>query len=222
LRCSPRIARPTGHWHTYFLIFQARIGYREYVPAAICVYALYMAVEIGEPAKLNGRTALVLTASDRCFAGTQTDLSGPAVAALLTEAGAAVLDTLVLPDDLVLLTDTLRTAAPHVALLVTTGGTGMAPRDVTPEATLAVCDRIVPGLAELIRQDGSLHTPFATLGRGVCGIAGSTLILNLPGSPAGAVSSLRAVLPLLRHALDLLAGVAVHDHASSATGQSAE
>jgi molybdenum cofactor synthesis domain-containing protein len=161
-------------------------------------------------ATLEGRNALVITASDRCFAGTQTDLSGPAVAALLTAEGATVIDILVLPDDLDLLTDTLRTAAPHVSLIVTTGGTGLSARDTTPEATLAVCDRLVPGLAELIRQDGALHTPFAALGRGVCGICGSTLILNLPGSPAGAASSLRAVLPLLPHALDLLAGVTTH------------
>ena len=175
-----------------------------------------MAVDIGEPASLSNRTAIVLTASDRCFAGTQTDLSGPAVAALLADAGANVLDILVLPDDLALLTDTLRTAAPHVALLVTTGGTGLAARDVTPEATLAVCDRLVPGLAELIRQDGARHTPYAALGRGVCGISGSTLILNLPGNPAGAVSSMRAVLPLLPHALDLLAGRTAHNSAETA------
>ena len=161
-------------------------------------------------ANLKGRTAIVITASDSCFAGTQTDLSGPAVAALLTADGANVIDALILPDDLELLTETLRTAAPHISLLVTTGGTGLAARDITPEATLAVCNRLVPGLAELIRQDGALHTPFAALGRGVCGISGSTLILNLPGSPAGAASSLRAVLPLLPHALDLLAGHTAH------------
>jgi molybdopterin adenylyltransferase len=170
-------------------------------------------------ASLTGRTAMVLTASDRCFAGTQTDLSGPAVAALLTDAGANVIDILVLPDELALLTETLRTAAPHVALIATTGGTGLAARDITPEATLAVCDRLVPGLAELIRQDGARHTPYAALGRGVCGVAGATLILNLPGSPAGAISSLRAVLPLLPHALDLLAGNATHAEASSASGE---
>lgn len=175
-----------------------------------------------EPANLDGRTALVLTVSDRCSAGTQTDLSGPAVAALLTETGASVLDILVLPDDLALLTESLRTAAPHVALLVTTGGTGVAARDVTPEATLAVCDRLVPGLAELIRQDGARHTRYAALGRGVCGISGSALIVNLPGSPAGAVSSLRAVLPLLPHALDLLAGtVTEHEPRAAATPSAA-
>jgi len=159
---------------------------------------------------LSGRTAIVLTASDRCYAGVRPDLSGPAVSQILAAAGATVLEALILPDDLGLLTSTLRAAASHATLIVTTGGTGLAPRDVTPEATLAVCDRLVPGLAELIRQDGARHTPFAALSRGICGAHGVCLILNLPGSPAGAMSSLRAVLPLIPHALDLLAGNTDH------------
>ena len=162
------------------------------------------------PATLHGRTAIIITASDRCHAGTQTDVSGPTVAKLLTEAGATVLNLRILPDDLTQLTAALREASTHAQLVVTTGGTGLAPRDVTPEATLAVCDRLVPGLAETIRQDGARHTPFAALSRGVCGIAGSALILNLPGSPAGAKTSLQAVLPLLPHALNLLAGDTAH------------
>jgi molybdenum cofactor synthesis domain-containing protein len=105
----------------------------------------------------------------------------------------------------------LASIAEGAALLVTTGGTGMAPRDITPEATLEVCERLAPGLAELMRKEGERHTPFAALSRGVCGIAGTTLILNLPGSPAGAESSLRAVLALLPHALDLLAGNTAHE-----------
>jgi molybdenum cofactor synthesis domain-containing protein len=157
------------------------------------------------PVNLNGRCTIVFTLSDRCHAGTQTDLSGPAVTAILSANGASIVETLILPDDLALIAAALRSAATRAALIVTTGGTGLAPRDVTPEATLAVCQRLVPGLSELIRQDGALHTPFAALGRGVCGIAGSALIVNLPGSPAGAESSLRAILPLLPHALDLLA-----------------
>jgi molybdopterin adenylyltransferase len=168
------------------------------------------------PKDLKGRLAVVITASDRCFGGEQTDLSGPAVARLLSEASASVVETLIVPDDTELLVAALQTAAGHADLVVTTGGTGLAARDVTPEATLSVCDRLVPGIAELIRQDGAKHTPFAALGRGVCGIAGNALILNLPGSPAGAESSLRAVLHLLPHALDLLAGHT--DHKASDPG----
>lgn len=159
---------------------------------------------------LAGRTAIVLTVSDRCFAGTQMDLSGPAIVRILSEAGAEILETLTLPDELDQLAPALRDAATRASLVLTTGGTGLAARDITPEATLAVSSRLVPGIAELIRQDGARHTPFTALGRGVCVVADHCLILNLPGNPKGAESSLRAVLNLLPHALDLLAGQTEH------------
>ncbi len=132
------------------------------------------------------------------------------MAALLAEVEAVVLEVVVSSDDVSMLIEYLRAATARAALVVTTGGTGLSARDNTPEATLAVCPRLVPGLAETMRQHGATETPYAALGRGVCGIAGRALVLNLPGSPGGAVSSLRTILPLLPHALDLLAGQTDH------------
>jgi molybdopterin adenylyltransferase len=160
--------------------------------------------------------ATVVTVSDRSFAGTREDVSGPAVARLLAEAGATRTSVVVVPDEHEQIAAAIREAAGQgYALILTTGGTGLASRDVTPEATISVCNRLVPGLAELIRADGATHTPFAALSRGVCGTIGTSLVINLPGSPAGAESSLRAVLALLPHALALLQGSATHDESGS-------
>ncbi len=163
----------------------------------------------------RGLEAAVLTISDRCAAGTQIDASGPAVTRILEEAGLPVAATATLPDEVGEIAHALRHYAAQADLIVTTGGTGLAPRDVTPEATRIVCDRLVEGLSERMRAVGLAETPMAPLSRSVCGCLGSTLIVNLPGSPAGAVTSLKAILELLPHALKLLTGDTNHTEAAS-------
>ena len=149
---------------------------------------------------------MVLTISDRCAAGTQEDRSGPAVVRMLQAAGLLATQTATLPDELGEIAHALRHYAASADLIVTTGGTGLTLRDVTPEATRMVCDRFVEGLSERMRAEGTRQTPLAALSRGICGCIGQTLVINLPGSPAGAETSLAAILDLLPHALDLLHG----------------
>jgi len=164
-------------------------------------------IEVNLPA---GYTAAVLTVSDSCAHGERVDVSGPAVAESLAKFGFRVVAKQIVQDDSMQIQNALVHLALEVRLIVTTGGTGIAERDVTPEATEAICERVIDGVAERMRSDGSKYTSFAALSRGVCGVRGKTLILNLPGSPSGAVESLQAVVELVPHALNLLDGKTEH------------
>jgi molybdopterin adenylyltransferase len=155
-------------------------------------------------------TAAVVTVSDSSSRGEREDLSGPAVAKQLEKLNFNVIVREVVSDDAIKIQNLLIRLAREVKLIVTTGGTGIAARDVTPEATVAVCDRLIDGVAERMRSEGAKKTTFAALSRGVCGVRGRALILNLPGSPKGAVESLEAVADLLPHATDLLSGKTDH------------
>lgn len=150
--------------------------------------------------------AAVLTVSDRSFRGERSDTGGPLVAEVLKNAGYDVVKTAIVPDEQLLIEEALRAIADtgDVQLLVTTGGTGFAPRDVTPEATVAVCDRLTPGIPEAMRHASLQITLRAMLSRAQAGIRGKTLIMNLPGSPKAARENLEAVLPALEHGLEML------------------
>lgn len=163
--------------------------------------------------------AAILTISDRCFAGKAVDASGPALAAICQhQLGAQVFATAVVPDDVPAIQRQLRhwaTVSPSVDLILTTGGTGLAPRDCTPEATAGILERRHPALLELARYRCLARTPRAFLSRGECGTLGRSLIINLPGSPRGAAEFLEALLDVLPHAVTMLRGEDL-DHGGTA------
>jgi molybdenum cofactor synthesis domain-containing protein len=158
---------------------------------------------------------LVVTVSDGVAAAERDDASGDRLAERLTALGFAV-ERSIVPDEGWQIEEALIDGAPDHALIVTTGGTGLTPRDVTPQATATVVDYEVPGLAELIRAEGRRSTPMAVLSRGVVGVRAGTLVVNVPGSPRGALESLEAIVPVLDHALETLAGP--FDHGPAAGG----
>jgi molybdopterin adenylyltransferase len=156
-------------------------------------------------------SAHVITVSDRVSAGTMSDGSGPALVAALKQAGFSVSGPEVVPDSRERITEVIIAAASGGAdVVVTTGGTGVGPRDVTPQATAALLDFEVPGIGEEMRRAGAASTPLAALSRAMAGVRGRTLIINVPGSVRGATESLEAVMPLLAHAVDLLHGDTSH------------
>lgn len=168
-----------------------------------------------------GTRAHVLTVSDGVARGTRQDESGAALGSRLLEVGFLV-DCSTVPDDQVLIEAALRSAAAGHHFVISTGGTGLTPRDVTPQATLAVIDYEVPGLAEAMRAAGRAKTPLADLSRGVVGVLDGTLVANVPGSPRAALESLAALEPALGHALETLAGPFDHGGAgSTSTGADA-
>ena len=156
--------------------------------------------------------AAVITVSDACSRGEREDTSGATLVELLTDRGATIVERKILNDDLDPLAQTLSQLSDRddINLIITTGGTGLGPRDNTPEATQRVIEREAPGIAEAIRAESLKVTPMAMISRGVCGVRSGTLIVNLPGSPKAVRESFAVIAPVLSHALDLLAGNTAH------------
>ena len=154
--------------------------------------------------------AAVLTVSDSCARGERNDLSGPAVVRTLETHHFVVIETRIVADEVGAVQKSIVELARKARLVVTTGGTGISARDVTPEATRMVCGRMLDGIGERMRREGEKKTPFALLSRGVCGVCGSSVVINVPGSPGGAVESLEAVIEVMPHAIQLLAGRTEH------------
>ena len=155
-------------------------------------------------------TAAVLTISDSSYLKEREDLSGPAVVKLLETGGFKVIHNSILPDEKDAIAARLIECSEVARLVVTVGGTGIALRDVTPEATRTVVERLIEGIPEKMRVEGAKKTPLAALSRGICGVRGQSLLLNLPGSPTAATESLQSVLEILPHALELLSGNTAH------------
>ncbi len=156
----------------------------------------------------NNHSAAVLTISTSCAAGGREDISGRTLEELCRSAGLEVVETAIVPDDRDLIQEKLVFFSDDrkVEIILTTGGTGPGPYDITPEATSGVCERLMPGIGELMRAEGGKHTERAYLSRGTAGIRGKTLIVNLPGSPRGVRESMEAISGILIHAIKMIAG----------------